>query len=170
MSFRKRNVGLSAPQPRGIHSSTSPASSQQLLQSQSVPSTPLQPRYGLRPSPIDGRATTSTGTLTLDTLLAGHAGLALGSSLLIEENGATDFAGALLRFYAAEGVVQEHKVHVIGVDAAWGKMLPEVVGSAEDVERNERKGLKTSTDKMKIAWRYEKLGEFGAGVAGSRGA
>lgn len=163
MSFRKRNVGLSSPTARGIPSSNSPGAP---LQQQSAPS---PPRYGLRPSPIDGRVTTSTGTLTLDNLLAGHAGLAMGSSLLIEENGATDFAGALLRYFAAEGVVQEHKVHVIGVDAGWGRMLPGMIGSAEEFENSEKRSIKKDADKMKIAWRYEKLGDFGAGVAGSRG-
>ncbi|KAI5306431.1 dihydrofolate reductase [Ascosphaera pollenicola] len=165
MSFRKRNIGLSSSTARGIPITNSPSSPvQHQQQQQAVP----QPRYGLRPSPIDGRITTSTGTLILDNLLAGHAGLALGSSLLVEENGATDFAGALLRYYAAEGVVQEHKVHVIGVDAGWGRMLPGVIGNAEEHEKGEKKSGKKEADKMKIAWRYERLGEFGAGVAGSR--
>ena len=47
---------------------------------------------------------TSTGTASLDGLLGGHSGLALGNSLLIEESGTTDFAGALLKYYAAEGI------------------------------------------------------------------
>ena len=107
MSFRKRNVGLAGP-------SSAPASSNP------PPIThPILP--GVRPSPLDGRPTTSTGTPTLDDTLAGHAGLVLGNSLLIEENGATDFAGALLRYFAAEGVVQGHKVHVVGVGEHWGR-------------------------------------------------
>lgn len=145
MSFRKRNVGLSgAAKP------------------DSDPSTSTKGRValpGVRPSPIDGRPTTSTGTASLDSLLAGHSGLVLGSSLLIEESGTTDYAGALLRFYAAEGLLQGHHVHVIALPEQWGRALPGVVG---DSEKKEKKSGE-SAEKMKIAWRYESLGQFGAG-------
>ena len=104
-------------------------------------------------------------TPSLDNLLAGHAGLPMGKILLIEENGTTDFAGALLRYYAAEGVVQEQKIHVVGVPEQWGRSLPGLIGTAESLEE---KRDKRKDEKMKIAWRYERLGEFGAGVAGSR--
>ena len=156
MAFRKRNIGLSTGADRA-----------------SAPNAPAQPPHaaaesnpGIRPSPDDGRPTTSTGTLSLDNLLAGHGGLPIGKMLLVEENGTTDFAGALLRYYAAEGVVQDQKVHVIGVPEQWGRSLPGLIGSADaaDEKPEKRKG-----DRMKIAWRYERLGEFGAGVAGSRG-
>ncbi|KAF2493829.1 PAXNEB family protein [Lophium mytilinum] len=146
MAFRKRNVGLSRPD------------------STSQSSAALEPTLGLRPSPIDGRPTTSTGTPSLDGILAGHAGLALGSSLLLEESGTTDYAGMLLRLYAAEGVVQGHKVHVVGVGEHWGRELPGVVTGRESTDKGKRVG----EDKMKIAWRYERLGEFGAGREGSR--
>lgn len=154
MSFRKRNIGLSHGQNR-VSALNSPA------QASRLESTP-----GIRPSPDDGRPTTSTGTRSLDNILAGHGGLPLGKLLLIEENGTTDFAGALLRYYAAEGVVQDQRVHVVGMPEQWGRSLPGLVGSAEaaDEKPDRRKG-----ERMKIAWRYERLGEFGAGVAGSRG-
>ena len=123
---------------------------------------------GVRPSPLDGRPTTSTGTQTLDSLLAGHAGLALGNTLLIEESGTTDFAGSLLRYYGAEGIVQGHKVHVVGVGEQWGRELSGLVGAAG----SEGDGEKTSggnKERMKIAWRYERVGEFGTGALGARG-
>lgn len=101
----------------------------------------------------------------MDNLLAGHAGIPLGKTLLIEENGTTDFAGALLRFYAAEGIVQDHRVHVIGMTDQWGRSLPGLIGAAD---AGEEKVDRRKEEKMKIAWRYERLGEFGAGIAGSR--
>ncbi|PGG95263.1 hypothetical protein AJ79_10152 [Helicocarpus griseus UAMH5409] len=159
MSFRKRNIGLSSGPPRGI-APNGPAS-----QPPQPPQPPAKPILGLRSSPIDGRQTTSTGTPSLDSLLAGHAGFVLGNSLLIEESGTTDFAGALLRYYAAEGVVQEHQIHVIGVGEQWGRALPGLVGAAEATDDKPSKG---KGEKMKIAWRYERLGEFGAGITGSR--
>lgn len=156
MAFRKRNIGISTGAGR-----TPVANS--LAQPPQVPESSL----GIRPSPDDGRPTTSTGTRSLDNILAGHGGIPIGKSLLIEENGTTDFAGALLRYYAAEGVVQEQKVHVIGVPEQWGRSLPGLIGSADAAVDEKPKDRKS--ERMKIAWRYERLGEFGAGVAGSRG-
>ncbi len=155
MSFRKRNVGIASPSSTLSSSQHPPAT---------LPSIP-----GVRPSPLDGRPTTSTGTQTLDDILAGHAGLALGNSLLVEENGTTDFAGALLRYYAAEGVVQGHTVHVVGVGEQWGRELPGLVGAGGAVAKESEAGATVDKEKMKIAWRYERLGEFGAGNSGSRG-
>ncbi|KAL1967991.1 hypothetical protein VTN77DRAFT_2408 [Rasamsonia byssochlamydoides] len=159
MSFRRRNIGLS---PGATRDSPSPTSAQQPpaaapSAAESVP--------GVRPSPDDGRPTTSTGARSLDNLLAGHAGLPLGKILLIEENGTTDFAGTLLRYFAAEGVVQDHNVHVIGIGEQWGRTLPGLIGPADSIED---KVDRRKEEKMKIAWRYERLGEFGTGIAGSR--
>jgi elongator complex protein 4 len=147
MSFRKRNVGLSSGSSRNADTPVNSV----------VTALP-----GVRPSLLDGRPTTSTGTATLDGLLAGHAGLALGTSLLVEESGTTDYAGALLRFYTAEGLVQGHRVHVVGLPEQWGRNLPGLAGSTEGGSSS------AAQDKMKIAWRYENLGPFGGGQA-SRG-
>lgn len=144
MSFRKRNVVLGRSGPRD------------------TPAAILSKKIniiGVRPSPIDGRPTTSTGAQTLDDLLGGHAGLALGQSLLIEENGTTDFSGSVLRFFAAEGVVQEHYVDVVGFDASWGRDLPGLVGAVTEKQTSKP----VDAEKMKIAWRYERLGNFGEG-------
>lgn len=149
MAFRKRNVALARSPADNVTPETpsSPVSNP----------TPAAPTPGTRPSPIDGRPTTSTGTPSLDSILAGHAGLPLGNSILIGESGTTDYAGALLRFYAAEGVVQGHKVHVVGMGEVWGRELP---GIAE--EKDKRKEGKERAEKMKIAWRYEGLGAHGS--------
>ncbi|KAA8652458.1 hypothetical protein EYZ11_005085 [Aspergillus tanneri] len=157
MSFRKRNIGLTA----GTDRASAPNSSAPLQHAASTP----ESSPGIRPSPDDGRPTTSTGTPSLDNLLAGHGGLPIGKVLLIEENGTTDFAGALLRYYAAEGVVQDQKIHVVGMPEQWGRSLPGLVGSADAADD---KKDRHKSERMKIAWRYERLGEFGAGVAGSR--
>lgn len=109
---------------------------------------------GLRPSPLDGRVTTSTGTSSLDSILAGHAGLPLGSCLLVEEHGTTDFSGALLKYYAAEGLVQGHHVHVLGYPDAWKHQLPAVSAKQETTPA---KSSAQAEEKMKIAWRYENL-------------
>ena len=147
MSFRKRNVVVAQPGSSG----------------QGSVAVEKAPVPGVRPSPLDGRLTTSTGTRSLDSLLAGHTGLVLGTSLLVEESGTTDFGGTLLRYYASEGIVQGHHVHVLGMNEAWGRELPGLSGEGSSTKSEEQR---TSDDKMKIAWRYERLGEFGAGARG----
>ncbi|KAF5022647.1 hypothetical protein F66182_5290 [Fusarium sp. NRRL 66182] len=140
MSFRKRNVVI------GAAGSSSPTTRQEKS---------LAP--GTRPSPLDGRLTTSTGTQSLDQLLSGHAGMPMGTSLLIEEAGTTDFGGVLLRYYAAEGLVQGHHVHLLGFGDAWRRELPGL--GNPDGSRKGSKSTTSSDDKMKIAWRYETLGQ-----------
>ncbi|KAJ4985874.1 elongator complex protein 4 (paxneb protein) [Stagonosporopsis vannaccii] len=148
MAFRKRNIALSRAPADGDASSSAPSV---------AAASPAPTPAGVRPSPIDGRPTTSTGTPSLDGILAGHAGLPLGNSIMIEESGTTDYAGALLRFYAAEGVVQGHKVHVVGMGEVWGRELPGISEGKGDEKRRESK---ERAEKMKIAWRYEGLGQF----------
>lgn len=146
MSFRKRNVALA--DAKGSSQSNEPTSSQRVRPS------------GTRPSTVDGRIVTSSGTSTLDNLFAGHGGLPLGTSLLLQESGTTDYAGALLRLYAAEGLMQGHQVHVVGLPEQWGRELP---GIAADVPR---KSEAQQEDRMKIAWRYQGLGQFESAAAG----
>ncbi|KAK1974326.1 paxneb protein [Colletotrichum cereale] len=142
MSFRKKNVLLG--------SSARASARQTITPRQEVPSP-----VGVRSSPLDGRPTISTGTASLDQLLAGHAGLPLGSSLLVEEFGTTDFAGVVLRYYAAEGLLQGHQVHVLGPSEAWIGELP---GLAKPSGSSRSKPETGKGGKMKIAWRYESLG------------
>ena len=143
MAFRKRNVGVGRP-------------------AGPVSDAPPEAALGVRLSPLTSHPVTSTGTPSLDGLLGGHAGLALGSSLFIEESGTTDFAGALLRYYAAEGICQGHTVHVVGLGEGWVRELP---GLADDKYQEKAAKPNVDDEKMKIAWRYEKLGQ-----AGERGA
>lgn len=165
MSFHKRNIGVASPSLNpNQHDLGNLASIPGSSSSRSPNNVP-----GVRPSPLDGRPTTSTGTQSLDDLLAGHAGLALGNSILVEENGTTDFAGALLRYYAAEGVLQGHRVHVIGAPEQWGRELPGAVLQSTRGGFSNGEGNVADREKMKIAWRYERLGTFGAGPSSSRG-
>ena len=168
MSFRKRNIGLGrAENPEAVGSSTIASREHGTSIAQDTPSAhPALP--GTRPSPVDGRLTTSTGTPTLDTLLAGHAGLALGHSIILEENGTTDYTGSLLKYYAAEGVVQGHTVHIVGIGEGWARGLPGLVGPADHGVESVTSSRGNGAEKMKIAWRYEKLGRI-AEAAGQRG-
>ena len=172
MSFRKRNVVVSDPtsKPNRDVASTGNFSSGARLNRDALNRDDGPLAFpGVKPSPLDGRPITSTGTLSLDKLLGGHSGLALGNSILLEESETTDYSGTLLRYYAAEGVVQGHQVHVVGVGEQWGRDLPEALGTAGD--DHEESSRTSKGEKMKIAWRYESLGNFGGGtsVSQSRG-
>jgi len=150
MSFRKRNVGIS--------------DGRRPLQADSTVAVPATRPPGVRPSAADGRLVTSTGSASFDGLFAGHGGLPLGTSILLEESGTTDYAGALLRFYTAEGLMQGHHVHVVGLPELWGRELPGVASeSAKKVVDAPQ------DDKMKIAWRYERLGQHSTDVAARGG-
>lgn len=146
MSFRKKNMVLGSPAGESSHAQRTAA-----RQEKSLPA-------GTRASPLDGRETTSTGTASLDQYLAGHAGLPAGSSLLLEEPGTTDFSGILLKYYAAEGLVQGHHVHLLGPGEAWRGELP---GLAKEPSSKQASRGNPSADKMKIAWRYETLSRSG---------
>jgi elongator complex protein 4 len=171
MSFRKRNVApisRATPPPGSVPASNAP------IAPTALPSRPTPPPAGTRPSSYDStRLCTSTGTPSLDALL-GHSGIPLGTCLLLEESGTTDYAGTLLRTFAAEGVVQGHRVIVVGVGQAWGRELPGIVegkGEKGGMEMGRvARGMEGMTEKqkerMKIAWRYERLGEHGSELGG----
>lgn len=56
-------------------------------------------------------------------------------------------------------------MHVVGVDEQWGRELPGLVGVAGG-ELDKRAEVVPDKERMKIAWRYERLGEFGSGSRG----
>lgn len=58
--------------------------------------------------------------------------------------------------------MQGHVVHVVGVGEQWGRELPGLVGAAGEKEAE----VAVDKERMKIAWRYERLGDFGAGSRG----
>nr|OQO23836.1 hypothetical protein B0A51_09780 [Rachicladosporium sp. CCFEE 5018] len=149
IAFRKRNIPLGSP--RGGAPPADDASR-------------FSQAPGTRSSPLTSHTTTSTGTASLDGLLGGHGGLILGSSILISEHGTTDYAGALLRYYAAEGILQGHTVHVVGMGEGWVRELPGVAEAryqkTEDTAPGEEPDL-AAQERMKIAWRYERLGQAG---------
>lgn len=181
MSFRKRNLPLSATTAsrNTLPEQPNQPEASDLKPEKTEVGSALLP--GTRVSPLTGQPTTSTGTPSLDNLLGGHSGLPVGSSILIGENGTTDNAGALLRCYAAEGLAQDHVLHVVSVGREWIKGLPGLVGGTEteglagqdqngvgsgEPERGSSQERSKAQERMKIAWRYERF----AAQQESRGA
>ncbi|KAL2153333.1 hypothetical protein VTH82DRAFT_4488 [Thermothelomyces myriococcoides] len=155
MSFVKRNTVLSTRPGRPIAQGAQVSEKRQLAP-------------GIRPSPLDGRPTTSTGTPSLDQLLAGHGGLPLGTCLLVEEQGTTDFSGILLRYYAAQGLVHGHHVHLVGYPPEWRHQLPGI--AAPDSKAKPAQSTPAPEEKMKIAWRYEALGNTATAGTSEKGS
>jgi len=157
MSFRKTSRSL-------VNTANSSTTSADRSTSSPAPANPerkpLPP--GVRLSPSLSLPTVSTGSSPLDSLLGLGAGLALGASLLLEENGTTDYAAALLRTFVSQGITHGHKVFVVAHEH-WGTACPGVAvekprkGSAtpKDADQGQR-------DSMKIAWRYERMGLHGS--------
>ncbi|GMF57459.1 unnamed protein product [[Candida] boidinii] len=86
---------------------------------------------GIKPSILTSMPCVSTGSNDLDKVL-GHQGLPVGTSLLIEENGTTDFATTLLKIYLSQGLIQNrlipskpntHEI-LVGMDQNWSRSLP----------------------------------------------
>lgn len=147
MSFRKRQVTLNQTSTSSSHYKPS------LIQKNDDWNDRDASPAGIRPSPFDGRLVTSTGTGSLDAILAGHAGLPLGCTLLIEERGTTDFGGILLKYFATQGLVSGQHVHLLGLGEDWCKSLPGLADAAKSTHSALGEG-----DRMKIAWRYAAFG------------
>lgn len=56
-------------------------------------------------------------------------------------------------------------MHVVGVGEQWGRELPGLVGVAGG-ESDKQTRVVPDRERMKIAWRYERLGQFGSGSRG----
>ncbi|KAK9234879.1 Elongator complex protein 4 [Lipomyces kononenkoae] len=143
MSFRKRNTPIVSTQtpPKSYQS---PSPNEPVSGSQSTRSSTLLPSY----------ITHSTGTASLDKLLL-HGGQPLGTSLLVIEDGATDFASVIARCYASQGIANSDVVVAVGTHPRWGLELPAPV---EDTKVDKKSPLfpsETARD-LKIAWRYKK--------------
>ncbi|KAG7698634.1 hypothetical protein KL930_001412 [Ogataea haglerorum] len=125
---------------------------------------------GVKPSILTSQPCISTGSSDIDSIL-GHQGLPIGSSILIEETGTTDFSSTLSKLFLAQGIVHNrinpsqpntHDI-VVGLDQIWAKSLPGVYKRSkernrEKVQQNESKvsvsNIVNQTNDLKIAWRY----------------
>ncbi|KAH3684884.1 hypothetical protein WICPIJ_004146 [Wickerhamomyces pijperi] len=127
----------------------------------------------LKPSSLNSSPTISTGIPDLDKLMGHQAGMPLGSSLLIEENGSTDFSGIILKSFGSQGIIhnrldaQSPNTHlvVLTLNTNWAKELPGLYkGNSKQrkkmaIKENEDKlsvqNLINKPDKdLRIAWRY----------------
>ncbi|KAK9243461.1 Elongator complex protein 4 [Lipomyces tetrasporus] len=146
MSFRKRNTLITSLPP--------PISSPSLPAQRKPPGSSQHSKYSRPSTLLPSYLTHSTGTPSLDKLLL-HGGQPLGTSLLIIEDAATDFASVIARCYAAQGVANADTVIVVGAGARWGVELPAPVeGKIEKTTVPVQSDRGRETKDLKIAWRY----------------
>lgn len=145
--FQKRKVVLTGPAPnRGAgRPEQAPVDALENTQTQ---------HQGLRPSLINSKRCVSTSSRSLDQLLQ-HGGLPLGTTLLIEEHGATDYASTILKGFCALGVRDQRDgsdtlVVCLGIPG-WVRGIP-AVGRASKSPAAKDTG---EQNKMRIAWRYQ---------------
>jgi elongator complex protein 4 len=175
MSFKKKAVSIPGRVPANVSSVPGRGPAPSSGPSKAKPETSILSHEGVKASVQTSHPTTSTGSEHLDSLL-GHMGIPLGSLLLVEESGSTDFASILLRSFASQGVLHQRleangntKVVVVGQDEMWGKELPGVYvdkkqKKKQKVEEEESKvtvgNLSNTNKNMKIAWRYSRTAEI----------
>lgn len=111
--------------------------------------------FGVRPSLFNSKPCISSSSRSLDQLLQ-HGGLPQGSVTLVEEHGTTDFASSILKGFAALGVDESRHqcpttVLCVG-SPEYLKVLPGV-----KQEPTEEPKMPNNGEKMKIAWRYQRL-------------
>lgn len=117
---------------------------------------------GVRLSSKDARWITSSGSSSFDYYLSG--GIPMKSLLVIEED-TMDYASVLLKFFAAEGLKQDHAIWLgPSIGETWFRQLP---GDSDRPNKNENSAGEDShssppsknpqQERMKIAWRYEQV-------------
>ena len=114
---------------------------------------------GTRASPASSVSIiTSTGVASLDDILGG--GLPLSCLLLLAAPDAHSSYGELIqKYFIAQGLADGHRVYVVGQvpysfakDIMWFKK-----STSGDSDEDGKMG---SSQKVKIAWRYEKMKQF----------
>ncbi|EGC34901.1 hypothetical protein DICPUDRAFT_152838 [Dictyostelium purpureum] len=107
---------------------------------------------------------TSTGLQDLDDIIGG--GIPVGSILMIEEDINSSYYIFLLKYFLAEGILQQQGVFfssLIGIDPfEILNKLPQRITKEEEIENDKTDNLATNsnkpsnpTDELKIAWRYQ---------------
>ncbi|KLO20258.1 PAXNEB-domain-containing protein [Schizopora paradoxa] len=109
---------------------------------------------------------TSTGVPSLDDILGG--GIQLGTDvLLLNPDPHSSHATLVQKYCISQGLASGHKVHVFDSDAEdlvascmWKQEAEPSSNSIPNQTSNEDEDPSTGEDKVKIAWRYERMDKF----------
>lgn len=111
---------------------------------------PLLP--GIKSCSFKSTTVTSSGCESLDNVFGIVGGIPMGSATLLEGSATTDYTSLLLRYFAAEGLLHGHHVHICAMPASWAKELPAVSSTRVQAKPS-------LNENLRIAWRYKSLGE-----------
>ncbi|RKP11054.1 Elongator complex protein 4 [Thamnocephalis sphaerospora] len=131
-----------------------------------TPASQPAPPTGTRLSAYNSQLLTSSGVSSLDDILASDAcgGLPVGTLLIVREDQQTRYAQLLLRYFLAQGMAHGHGMLVASADEAPDALLRRLPGWTDvTTEPKQESGTPAAVpadseaDRMKIAWRYQKL-------------
>ncbi|KAJ2858382.1 Elongator subunit elp4 [Coemansia erecta] len=132
-----------------------------------TPAGQAKPPSATRLNTHNAQLLVSTGVPSLDDVLGG--GLPVGGVLLIEQDRQTGYSNTLLSYFASQAIAAGHKLCIVNADHQMDltSMLPgwasAARGPAAEDSRSENSKDKSdsSSDAMKIAWRYQNLPKLG---------
>ncbi|PVZ98619.1 hypothetical protein BB558_005379 [Smittium angustum] len=116
---------------------------------------------GTKYLPQNSLVLVSTGIPSLDDVLGG--GLALGSVILVEEDNLTGYSKILQSLFEAQAIASDQSILIVkqGLSSVSQLSLPNFLNNIKTEKNNsstnqQPEAPNPETEKMKIAWRYEK--------------
>ncbi|XP_049865345.1 elongator complex protein 4 [Pectinophora gossypiella] len=99
----------------------------------------------------------SSGIPSLDHIVGG--GLPTGAIFAVEEDVLGTYSRVLAKYFLAEGVVCKHDLFIATADENPQDITKELPQPCTAPTEDEVSAVSGGVDKMKIAWRYERLGQ-----------
>jgi len=110
---------------------------------------------GVSPSIYTNHLLASTGIPDLDRFLGG--GVAIGTVLVVKEDASGNFSKLLLKYFLSEGLVHNHSLMIAEANVDGKKLLNSLPSFEFETNCDNQNDSKIDeSDKMKIAWRYQK--------------
>jgi elongator complex protein 4 len=110
----------------------------------------------------NGLVLTSTGIASFDELLGG--GFPTGRVMLVKHDRYTSYGTLLLKYFIAQGVMFQHDICVVNLDASPDSIVQELMAvvpsktpAEAPAEEKTTRAMGQMRDRMNIAWRYEHL-------------
>ncbi len=143
------------------------------FQKKSAPRLPTIP--GTKPSLFNYQLLTSTGVPGVDNLLGG--GLSIGTVAIFEdmtnacdqEETGSCYSQVLLKYFLSEGIFHNHELFIgSAFNSGQNIQLPAIVSQARSENQADKDLAENTSEKLKIAWRYEGQAPKDAAISSAR--